>query len=351
MHLLPEYMPSQLNTIHHTDALAHLRALPDGYVNCIVTSPPYYNLRDYGVPGQIGLEDTPDAYIERLVRVFREAWRVLADDGTFWLNLGDSYAANRGYQVEDNKHRKNLTNHMGMAVPVGLKPKDLMFIPHRVAMALQADGWYVRQDIVWNKPNCMPESVTDRPTRSHEYVFLLSKSERYHYDADAIKECAQDWGTRDRSNGKYESDRNESGLSPHNGLKGTPKQDALGKRTYTGFNARYFSQKQSLVRNKRSVWNISTEAFPGSHFAVMPTKLVQDCIAAGCPADGVVYDPFSGSGTVGLVAMRLGRRYIGSELNREYVEMARQRIAKADPLQPTVTVTGEVQLSLFADTA
>lgn len=331
MRLLPEYMPSQLNTIHHTDALAHLRALPDGYVNCIVTSPPYYGLRDYGVSGQIGLEDTPDAYIERLVRVFREARRVLADDGTFWLNLGDSYAANRGYQVVDTKHKANTTNHMGMSVPSGLKPKDLMFIPHRVAMALQADGWYVRQDIVWNKPNCMPESVTDRPTRSHEYVFLLSKSERYYYDADAIKEQS-----------KY------AGKSVSLGEKSLSKAQATGLGVAASGNGTKDFVIVTDTKNRRSVWEISTEAFPGSHFAVMPTKLVQDCIAAGCTADGVVYDPFSGSGTVGLVAMRLGRRYIGSELNREYVEMARQRIAKADPLQPTKLATGETQLSLFA---
>lgn len=336
MRLLPEYMPSQLNTIHHTDALAHLRALPDGYVNCIVTSPPYYGLRDYGVSGQIGLEDTPDAYIERLVRVFREARRVLADDGTFWLNLGDSYVGYKGSNYGVNKELSNLqkdnqtppSHNLGTPHTAGLKNKDLMFIPHRVAMALQADGWYVRQDIVWNKPNCMPESVTDRPTRSHEYVFLLSKSERYYYDADAIKEPLK---LPDAADGSRI-------------FGGANKADGLNKRTV----GRAYAVAPGRGKNKRSVWTISTEPFPGSHFAVMPTKLVQDCISAGCPAEGVVYDPFSGSGTVGLVAMGLGRQYIGSELNREYVEMARQRIAKADPLQPTTLETGETQLSLFA---
>jgi len=250
------------------DALEELRNLPDGGARCCVTSPPYWGLRDYRTDGQLGLERTPEEYVSRLVEVFREVRRVLADDGTLWLNLGDSYAANRTYQVSPTKWSK-LEQGQSAVVPPGLKPKDLVGIPWRVAFALQADGWYLRSDIIWAKPNPMPESVTDRPTKAHEYLFLLSKRERYYYDAEAIAER----------------------------------------------------------RNKRTVWTITTQPFPDAHFAVMPQALVEPCILAGSEPGDTVLDPFAGSGTVGVVALRHGRRFSGIDLNPEYVAMAQRRIA------------------------
>lgn len=350
-------MHIERNVIANTDALTFLCGLPDESINCIVTSPPYYGLRDYGVSGQIGLEATLTEYINTLVMLFREAHRVLRSDGTLWLNLGDSYAAgkgqsgsqgaehqerrnknqrslNRGYQTPGGKKQTRPTDDRAMLRAEGLKPKDLMMIPHRVAIALQDDGWYVRSDIVWHKPACMPESVTDRPTKSHEYIFLLSKSPDYYYDHEAIKEPAQDWGERDRSNGKYTSGNVPIAGGAHGGLRGTPKQDQLGKRTYTGFNERYFAQSQPLTRNKRSVWTVNPEPFAGAHFATFPTKLIEPCILAGCPHGGIVLDPFMGSGTTALVARYHGRDYLGSELNPKYVEIALERLRL--PFEPRV---------------
>ena len=321
------------------DALDLLRREPEASVNCVVTSPPYWGLRDYGVDGQIGLEHTPDEYVGRLVEVFAETRRVLRDDGVLWLNLGDSYATGagavgehpgggeqgkrwKGYRGTRGDSPKHAAGAMGpMTQPnrmpiAGLKPKDLIGIPWRVAFALQAEGWYLRCDVIWSKPNPMPESVTDRPTKAHEYLFLLSKSERYWYDADAIKEPAGTPRIAGRGN-RADNDRDP--------VHGTRKQDALGKGTYTGFNDRW-RERPTTDRNARSVWTIATQPYPDAHFATYPEELVRRCVLAGCPEGGIVLDPFSGSGTTLAVAARHGRHAVGFELNPAYVEMAKRRV-------------------------
>lgn len=289
------------------DALEQLKAIPDNSVHCCVTSPPYYALRDYGVSGQIGLEKSPDEYIKRLVDVFHEVWRVLRDDGTLWLNIGDSYA--------DHK--------MG-----NIKSKDLIGIPWILAFALRADGWYLRQDIIWYKPNCMPESVKDRCTRSHEYIFLLSKSDKYYFDYEAIQEFAL---TSDRT-----SPRGSKGTkTPNKGTKtpnkGRRKQDMVSKDRYIGFNDRYFSKSSPLKKRKRDVWSVSTVGYKEAHFATFPPKLVEPCILAGCPKDGTVLDPFLGSGTTAEVAESLGRNCIGIELNTNYKTLIETRLKNKEP--------------------
>jgi site-specific DNA-methyltransferase (cytosine-N4-specific) len=258
------------SSIFEGDAMTVLRRLPDRSVQCIVTSPPYWGLRDYNIPEQIGLEETLPQYLNRLITVFAEAKRVLAEDGIFWLNIGDGYTSgNRGWRAPD---KKNPARAMTVRpdTPEGLKPKDLQGIPWRLAFALQDDGWYLRADIIWNKPNAMPESVKDRPTRAHEYMFMLTKSECYYYDREAVLE--------------------ENG------------------------------------RNRRTVWNINTQPFPGAHFATFPPKLIEPCILASTRPGDYVLDPFFGSGTVGLVAQQLDRKYIGIELHPEYVELAAARL-------------------------
>lgn len=307
------------------DALTVLKTLPDQSVHCCVTSPPYFGLRDYGVSGQLGLEETPEAYVNNLVEVFREVRRVLRDDGTLWLNLGDSYAANRPGGQPTPTNTGNKSGHYGItSVPVGLKSKDLIGIPWRVAFALQADGWYLRSDIIWHKPNTMPESVKDRPTKAHEYIFLLSKSSRYYYDNEAIKEPVAP-STIDR------------GPVDFGGAKGRgykPKPSDPNYRAGSEQWGRTFDCKQSCVngRNKRTVWAVATQPFSEAHFATFPPKLIEPCILAGCPAGGTVLDPFSGSGTTGMVALRHGRRYVGIELNPAYVEMSKRRIEDDAPL-------------------
>ena len=301
------------------DCRETLRNLQAGSVQTCVTSPPYFGLRDYGVDGQIGLEPTPAEYVEQMVQVFREVRRVLRDDGTLWLNLGDSYNAHPGQRkATDKAGEKQQTVRGAQAAPSrsvdGLKPKDLIGIPWRVAFALQADGWYLRQDIIWHKPNPMPESVSDRCTKAHEYLFLLSKSERYHYDAAAIAEASSGGSPAGNKRHKY-VDAAESGMTEH--------------RTKAGLLA--LSGIEWETRNRRSVWTIPTQPFAGAHFAVMPEALVEPCILAGCPAGGLVLDPFTGSGTVGAVARRLGREFVGAELNPDYAEMARKRIAETQP--------------------
>lgn len=286
------------------DCRTVLATLPAKSINCCVTSPPYFGLRDYGNGGQMGLEKTPDEYVEQLVGVFREVWRVLRDDGTVWLNLGDSYAANRGYQVPDSKHKDVGNSRPMRAATIGLKEKDLIGIPWRVAFALQADGWYLRQDIIWAKPNPMPESVTDRCTKAHEYVFLLSKSAKYYFDADAIREPYAD-DRKGASGTKSLRYSNESGRNGDSGLGGAPD--------YAG-------------RNKRSVWVISPKSFKEAHFATFPPKLIEPCILAGCPEGGTVLDPFGGAGTTGLVAEQRKRNSILIELNPAYVDIALRRI-------------------------
>ena len=260
-------------------ALSELKRLEEASFQTCVTSPPYWGLRDYDVPGQIGAEDTVDEYLGKLVEVFGEVRRVLKDDGTLWLNIGDSYTSgNRGWRASDKKNPARAMSYRP-PTPEGLKPKDLIGIPWRLAFALQEDGWYLRTDIVWHKPNCQPESVKDRPTRAHEFLFLLTKSERYFYDHKAVREEAQN-----------------------------------GKR-----------------RNRRTVWSINTEPYPGAHFAVFPTALVTPCVLAGSKVGGRVIDPFFGSGTTGVVCLQTGRHCVGIEVKPDYVALAKRRVAEAQP--------------------
>lgn len=287
-------------TIINGEALAELNKLPDNSVNCCVTSPPYFGLRDYGVEGQIGLEQTPEEYINKLTQIFREVRRVMRDDGTLWLNIGDSYAAQRGGthqpaetlaggkggKMDDgspvNRDRYAGYNPTRNASAIGLKHKDLIGIPWALAFALRADGWYLRQDIIWQKFNPMPESVKDRCTKAHEYIFLLSKSERYFFDSEAIKEPAVG---------------NEKAKTSNEGEK----------------------------RNRRSVWTIATSPYKGAHFATFPKDLIEPCILAGCPDGGLVLDPFAGSGTTGQVALELNRRAVLIELNPKYIALIKER--------------------------
>ena len=288
-------------------AAKRLVELPDASIDCCVTSPPYWGLRDYGVEGQLGLEPTPAEYVERLVEVFREVRRVLKDDGTLWLNLGDSYVCgsqgSQGGTGQRAVRTFTATRVMRKDDIDGLAPKNLVGIPWRVAFALQADGWYLRSDIIWAKPNPMPESVTDRPTKAHEYLFLLSKSERYYYDAGSIAEQASSFGL---NGGGYEP----PGQTPHATSRGVVAVDA------------------PTTRNKRSVWTIPTEPFPGAHFAVMPTALVKPCVLAGCRPGGTVLDPFTGSGTVCRVSVDNNCQFVGTELKPDYVRMAAARMAQ-----------------------
>ena len=290
------------------DVRTRLSEIPDQSVQSCVTSPPYWGLRDYGEADQIGLEQSPNEYVEQLVQVFREVKRVLRDDGTLWLNLGDSYSGSgKGPSGNLGKthDERNMEEKHSAIVPDGLKPKDLVGIPWRVAFALQADGWYLRQDIIWAKPNPMPESVTDRCTKSHEYLFLLSKSARYYFDNQAIKEPAVSVG----------DERNGEGRLTYDGKRQGEKGE--GQEAFVSI---------SDTRNKRDVWTINTKPFKGAHFAVMPTELVEPCILAGSKEGDTILDPFSGSGTVGLVALTNNREYLGVELNPQYAEMSVERI-------------------------
>jgi len=279
-----------------------------------VTSPPYYGLRDYGCEGQLGLESTPDEYVRAMVDVFRCVRELLVDDGTLWLNVGDSYAANRTYQVNSTKGGKKhgasqSLNGKGSSVPAGLKSKDLIGIPWMLAFALRADGWYLRQDIIWHKPNPMPESVKDRCTKSHEYVFLLSKSEKYFFDSDAMKEPAIHAGKR-------------VSLGEKSFSKGQAKGAGVAP-TGNGL-ADYYDVP--AVRNRRSVWTIPTKPYSGAHFAVFPPALIEPCILAGSREGDVVLDPFMGSGTTAQVSVQHNRRYLGCELNQEYQKFQDDRI-------------------------
>lgn len=327
-----------------------LTTMPDKSVNCVVTSPPYFGLRDYGHDGQIGLEETPDAYVAKMVEVFREVRRVLRDDGTVWLNLGDSYAGswgNAGGHNRGNGTQREITmgsvvkdqaERNGDFVPpaangyaeLGIKKKDLIGIPWRVAFALQADGWYLRQDIIWHKPNPMPESVRDRCTKAHEYIFLLSKSERYFYDNEAVKEPLAEASIGRAGRKQRLMDRTGAGTLGKQIVDGVDATHAyaglaLGRNGKTGYDL------DSGLRNRRSVWTVATKPYKGAHFATFPPDLIRPCILAGCPKDGTVLDPFNGSGTTGQVALEEGREYIGIELNPEYIELSHKRILGSQP--------------------
>lgn len=334
------------------DALVGLAELPNCSVQCCVTSPPYWGLRDYGVGGQIGLESTPELYVAKLVEVFREVRRVLKKDGTLWLNLGDSYASSGQGWMKDGtiaggpKQRTNFgtidrlmgtvgngrpRNYISSTQPNGLKRKDLVGIPWRVAFALQADGWWLRSDIIWSKPNPMPESVTSRPTKSHEYIFLLSKSSSYYYDADAIKEPAKGWHDSEFHTGK--TGEHQLGRAQKVRAKEGRNGESAVERKSRGFDNHTGTTD---VRNKRTVWTVATQPYKGAHFATFPEKLIEPCILAGCPLGGLVLDPFMGSGTTLAVAKRLGRDAIGIELNESYVELAQARIAKVQEFESQV---------------
>ncbi len=295
------------DTILYGDCRQTLPAFIDNAQMC-VTSPPYYGLRDYGGKSeQIGQEQTPEEYIEEMVNVFRLVRDNLRDDGVLWLNIGDTYYNYRS----DGNYPKQTVSKTNQDLPSfspargnkleGLKSKDLIGIPWMLAFALRADGWYLRQDIIWHKPNPMPESVKDRCTKAHEYIFLLSKSKNYYYDNESIKEPAKDWGTRDRTNGKYHNEG--TGLTPHSGLT-----------------------KSYPTKNKRSVWSITNKPYKGSHFATFPPDLIEPCILAGSRKGDIVLDPFMGSGTTAMVAKQLGRYYIGCELNEDYRELIEKRV-------------------------
>lgn len=291
-----------------------LKSLPDCSVQTVVTSPPYFGLRDYGHDDQIGLEQTPQGFIEELCKVFDEVWRVLKDDGTVWVNLGDSYAGsgkgspgNFGKDSASGEARHLEHRHSGI-VPEGLKPKDLIGIPWRFAFAMQERGWYLRSDIIWHKPNPMPESVTDRPTKSHEYIFLLTKSAKYFYDYEAIKEDAI-W-----------ADEKRAGLGRLNYRGKRQGEEGTGQEAFV-----------SIVdkRNKRSVWSVNVKPYKEAHFATYPPELIQPCILAGSKEGDLVLDPFSGSGTTGEVALQHGRNYVGLELNPEYAKLSEKRLTEA----------------------
>lgn len=348
------------------DCIEKMRELPDKSVHCCVTSPPYYGLRDYGVDGQIGLEETPAEFVARLVAVFREVRRVLRDDGTAWVNMGDSYATGgKGGGGSFMKERADGSWNPRSSIsgwrsaPTGLKHKDLIGIPWRLAFALQDDGWYLRQDIIWSKPNPMPESIRDRCTKAHEYIFLLSKSPKYHCDMHSIREraaesslarWAQDIDSQtgsDRVPGKtngpmkavgggrsrrdsFQRDRSKREQNIPGQIKGTHRPD------------RAESDWDVATRNKRSVWTVATQSYKGAHFATFPPDLIRPCILAGVPRGGIVLDPFGGAGTTALVAMQEGRQSFLCELNPEYAEIARSRLDQA-------WIDGASQMDVFLD--
>ena len=343
-----------INKIHNEDCLETMSRMDDNSIDCCITSPPYWGLRDYGVDGQLGLESTPELYVQKMVQIFAEIRRVLKKDGTLWLNLGDSYAGSTGqtggqglntYQRDAGATDKRMRSSK---VP-GIKPKDLCGIPWRVAFALQADGWYLRSDIIWSKPNPMPESVTDRPTKAHEYLFLMSKSAKYFYNAEAIKEPAaygapnspesiaspygQGFSRRAASwkGSKFDDGKNLI-VHPNVGKKRKPAGWDTGKGVHGSFHRDgrakevEYTEGISEFRNKRSVWTIATQPFPEAHFAVMPEKLVEPCVLAGSREGDIVLDPFCGAGTVPKVAKEFQRSYLGIELSPEYCKIAEDRL-------------------------
>jgi DNA modification methylase len=335
--------------IYCGDTASILKTIPSECVHCVITSPPYWGLRDYGVSAQIGLEDTLEEYVEKITEVFNEIKRVLKKNGTVWLNLGDSYAGSgHGYGSEIKGKQKTNRGALFMAqmrpfeIPEGLKVKDLVGIPWRIAFALQANGWYLRSDIIWHKPNPMPESVKDRPTKSHEYLFFLTKTSKYYYDIDAIREPhhwidhrlnrMEQYRKKVQSatlNSATTSKSNQSVMRQSSG-NGNESGRWRGRKKGTGTNRE--SVNHPLGRNKRTVWTVPTQPFKEAHFATFPEKLVEPCLLAGCPPNGLVLDPFCGSGTTGVVALRHHRNFIGIELNPKYVEMAEKRITETHGL-------------------
>jgi len=345
------------------NVLETLKDLPACSVQCVVTSPPYYGLRDYGMEGQIGLEPTPEIYVQQLVKVFREVRRVLKDDGTVWLNLGDSYAGswgNYGGQNRGNGKQREIVNGSKVEQKAyegkehwkpptannlgnGIKPKDLIGIPWMVAFALRADGWYLRSDIIWAKPNPMPESVRDRPTKSHEYIFLLTKSQDYFYDYEAVLEPANYDGRKDTvmkgskkyKDGSYLANGNANSLS----VKGRERwrfknlqEDGQQPNTIHERRAAGLKDEVYAVRNKRDVWTVNTKSYSGAHFATFPTELIEPCILAGTKEGDTVLDPFNGSGTTGEVSIKHHRLYIGCELNPKYVKLTHRRLSQVQPV-------------------
>jgi DNA modification methylase len=315
--------------------------MSDNFIDCCVTSPPYYGLRDYGHKDQIGLEKTPEQYVNKLVEIFREVKRVLKKEGTLWLNLGDSYCGgskkgdtegekqktSKGATWENNDKIATLKSKL-----IGIKIKDLIGIPWMVAFALRADGWYLRQDIIWHKPNPMPESVTDRCTKAHEYIFLMSKSAKYYYDAEAIKtrstfdfitqKTPDGWDTGEGSHGTIHRNGREKGYKGY-------EHRGTGDKKLTKHSGNFDSNGNLIgegMANKRSVWTVNTMPYSEAHFATFPENLIIPCIKAGSPENGIVYDPFMGAGTTALVSHKLNRKFIGSEINPQYVKIAEKRI-------------------------
>lgn len=332
----------------NADVMDGLAQLADESIHCVVTSPPYYGLRDYGIDGQIGLESTYLEYIEKMVTVFREVRRVLREDGTLWLNIGDSYSndtkwggasggknstsAAGGYQGQRVRRGSDRDPKRGPAAdgqpmqqyPSGLKPKDLMMMPARLAISLQDDGWYLRSDIIWHKPNPMPESVNDRPTTAHEHIFLFAKSQKYYYDAPAIAEPVTG-GSHARGNGVNPRSRWPSGWDCGDG-----DHKALAGRYKAKQNESFSAAVSGLVteRNKRTVWTVPTQPYPEAHFATFPEALIEPCIKAGCPPGGVVLDPFGGSGTTAIVARRMGCDAVLIEISPAYCELVAKRLSQ-----------------------
>jgi DNA modification methylase len=309
-----------MNNIEFGDCRATMRRWKEQGIKAqtCVTSPPYYGLRDYGHDGQIGLEETPEEYIKAMVEVFRCVWDVLEDDGTLWLNIGDSYYNYRPGQGQ-RQGKQSIASQKFSEVEIchkrglkldGLKEKDLIGIPWMMAFALRADGWYLRQDIIWHKPNPMPESVQDRCTKAHEYIFLMSKSQKYYYDHEAIAEQSIHYGTDKRS---------DLGNIRYEGKKTQGQATANGQQSFVTVNEN---------RNKRSVWTVNVKPYSGAHFAVFPSDLIEPCILAGAPVGGIVLDPFMGSGTTAQVAQDLGRQYLGCELNPDYKPLQQKRVAQ-----------------------
>ena len=313
------FLDKHINTILCGDALETLKDFPDESINCCITSPPYYGLRDYHKKGQIGREATVEEYLNRLVEVFREVKRVLKKDGTCFVVMGDSYAGTSSKKEQRDPQYPKGRNGQDLSITqkvLGYKSKDLMGIPWRLALLLREDGFYLRSDIIWHKENAMPEACRDRPTRSYEHIFLLSKSPRYYYDYEQMAEPMKGVSKKRYVRGRKPDNKY---LKENSGAKLQKINEARKYGEYKGDNIPQF-------RNKRDIWTINTTSFRGNHYAAFPPKLVEICMLAGCPKGGVILDPFIGSGTVGFVALMQDRNYIGIELNEEYVNLARKRI-------------------------